>query len=130
MDHPAPAIISLAPSSAKATTKSAPLLEAHLGAIVGAAAGALAEAVGEFSNGGLTGSTRGRGSNLIYELFRLREYMLSDYPEFDSLARQRGVEALQAGGAPVGAASILVDGVLEILNRIVRDELEYESNHV
>jgi hypothetical protein len=91
--------------------------------VVGACAGMIAEAVGQFQDGGLTPTTKGRGGNLIWELYKLREFMIADFPNFDSIARTRGVEALRACDVPLAAANMLVDAVLEILAKIVRDKL-------
>jgi hypothetical protein len=91
--------------------------------IVGACAGTIAEAVGEYQDGRTTGTTKKRGANFIYELYKLREFMLPDFPNFDRIARERGVEALVACDVPRGAANICVDAVLEILGNVVRDQL-------
>jgi hypothetical protein len=90
--------------------------------VVGACAGAIAEAALEFQNGGLTPTTKGRGGNLIWELFRLREFMIADF-DFDRIARKRGVEALVACDVPAATADALVGDVMSILARIVRDQL-------
>src|SRR6516164_17061 len=115
---PTRATITLAPIPT--STNFAPLLEAHLGMVVGACAGAIAEALGQFQNGGLTTATKGQSGKFIAELFRLRQYMIVDWPEFDTLAKERGVEALCACDFDPATANMLVDAVLEILGKIVR----------
>ena len=123
---PAPTYIDLARSQStavKTATRSAPLLEYHLGAIVAACAGMIGEAVGEFQDGGLTPRTKGQAGEFIAELFRLRQYMIVDWPDFDRIARERGVEMLVACGAPSSAAEFLVTEALAILSKIVHDEL-------
>jgi len=120
---PTRATITLALAPILTSTKSAPLLEAHLGMVVGACAGAIAEAIGQFQNGGLTTATRGQSGKFISELFRLREYMIVDWPDFDAVAKERGVETLRACDVPAPVATMLVDSVLEILAKIVRDQL-------
>jgi hypothetical protein len=90
--------------------------------VVGACAGAIAEAVGEFQDGGLTPRTKGRGGNLIWELFRLREFMIADF-DFDRIARERGVEALLACDVNPATATALVNEVLDILRKVTRDQL-------
>jgi len=91
--------------------------------VVGACAGMIAEAVGQFQDGGLTPTTKSRGGNLFWELYKLRQFMIADFPDFDRVAKKRGVEALQACNVPLAAANICVDAVLEILAKIVRDQL-------
>jgi len=91
--------------------------------VVGACAGSIAEAAQEFGNGGLTPATKGRGGNLFWELFKLRQFMLADFPDFDNLAKARGLEAMAACNAPAATASWLVDEAMNILAKIVRDQL-------
>lgn len=124
VDPTAAKVTALASSSitVEITTKSAPLLELHLGALVGACAGTIAEAVGEYQNGGLTSPTKGQNGRCLAELYRLRQFMLPDYPNFDSLAKERGIAMLQACDVAPAAANMLVNAVMEILAKIVRDE--------
>jgi hypothetical protein len=113
-----------APSTAiKATTKSAIFLEHHVGAVVAVCAGAIAEAALELRNGAITERTKTAGGDAIAELFKLRQFMIADWPDFDRIARKRGVEASVACDVPLAAANMLVDAVLEILAKIVRDKL-------
>jgi len=117
-----PHSITLALAPIPTSAKSAPLLEAHLGMIVGACAVAIAEAIEQFQNGGLTTATRGQNGKCISELFRLRQYMIVDWPDFDAVAKERGVEALCACDVPPATANMLVDSVLEILGKMVCDQ--------
>jgi len=111
------------PTAVKNTTKSAIFLEHHLGALVGATAAMIAEAAGEYENGGLSSEVRGRGGELLWELFKLRNFMIADWPNFYHIAKKRGVEALQAYDVVNPAtANMLVDAALAILDKIVRDE--------
>jgi hypothetical protein len=83
----------------------------------------LAEALREVRDGGLTSETRARGGDLIATLFRLRGFMLVDFPEFDNVARRRGVEAMRACDVPAATAEALVDEVMTILARVVHNQL-------
>jgi len=71
-------------------------LEHHVGAIVGAAAGTIAEAIQEFQDGGLTPMTKSQGGEFIWQLFRLREFMIADFPDFDCVAREHGTATMLA----------------------------------
>jgi hypothetical protein len=127
VDHTAPANVDRAPSTSTAititaTTRTAIFLEHHLGAVVGACAGALAEALAEFRNGGLSLGTRARGGDLIAELLKLRLFMIADFPNFDAIARQRGVEAMCGCDVPAATAEALVDEVMTILARVVHNQ--------
>jgi len=83
----------------------------------------IAAALREFQEGALTPRTKGQGGEFIAQLFRLRQYMIVDFPNFDSIARERGVEALRACDVPPATASALVSEVLAILAKVVRDQL-------
>ena len=111
-----------ATSATKAATQFPTFLALHLGCIVVAAAGALGEGIGELENGGLTGATRGRGGHFICELFKWRQFLIDDHPNFDSLAHQQGMEMYVAAGSSLEGAKVLIDGVFKILGRIVRDQ--------
>ena len=124
---PTPAITTLAPApstAVKAITRSA-LLEAHVGAVVAAAAGAIAAALGEFQEGALTTSTKMAGGNAIFQLFRLRQYMIGRW-DFDTIARTHGRAVLrECCGSDITDATVdaLVDETLAILAKVVRSQL-------
>jgi hypothetical protein len=129
VDHN-PTVTNVAPSpststkTAKPGTRSAFFLEHHVGALVGAAAGAFAEALLDFERGGkLAPDIRDRGGQLLGEIFRLRKFMIVDFPSFDSLARMRGIEAMQACGVAFETADALVAEVMKILAKITHDQL-------
>jgi hypothetical protein len=124
-----PEVSSVAPSSststATETAKPGSFLEKHVGEIVAAAAGVLAEAVQEYKDRGLTPKTKGQGGELIWQLYRLRASMIGIW-DFDSVARQRGIEALRAatdGELTPRTVDLLVDEVLTILRKVVADNL-------
>ena len=109
-----------------ATTKSAPFLECHVGAVVAAAAGAIAAALGEFRDGGLTPATKMHGGDTIATLFKLRQFLIVDFPDFDGMARKHGAIVLwEICGDEVSPATIdvLVDEMMDILAKVVRAEL-------
>jgi hypothetical protein len=128
VDPTATNILASSPSTstetAKPGTRSAIFLEHHLGALVGAAAGVFAEAILNTEHGGkLAADIKDRGANLLREIFRLRKFMIIDFPNFDSLARTRGVEAMQACGVAFETADALVAEVIKILAKITHDQL-------
>ena len=94
-------------------------LEAHLGTLVGAIAATIGAAWNELQEGKLTSLTQGQGGELIYELFKLRRILLADFPNFDDLAPQCGVETLLARGVPSEVAKFLVDETMRLLARVV-----------
>jgi hypothetical protein len=122
VDHPAPAITLLAPStftSAKVTTR----LEAHIGLTVAAAAAALGAAMGEkFKNGAVNAPTKAVGGETIAALLKLYFFMAANV-DFARIARERGVEVLVENDVPLGAAEFLVDEVLKILAAVTRNQL-------
>jgi hypothetical protein len=121
VDHSAPTIISLAPApSTSATTRSAIFLELHLGAIVGAVAGVIGQGVEECKDGGLTIRTKSQSAEFLCDLLFLRRYMIdAGFSNFDSLARQRGIEVLLACDTPAPTAQFLVDETMKLLGKLV-----------
>jgi len=117
-----PATITPAPATftIETTSKSALFLELHLGFVVAAVASVIGEGVAECQNGGLTSKTKGQSAEFLCELVRLREFMIVNFPDFDSLARRRGIEVLVACDTPPATANFLVDSVLELLAKLVR----------
>ena len=73
--------------------------------------------------GRLINSTKMAGGEAVAQLFKLRQFLIADFADFDRIARERGVEVLRACDVPLAAANMFVDAVLEILTRIVRDQL-------
>jgi len=127
VDHSAPTTITLefapAPSTSTARSKSAPLLEAHLGAVVGAVAGVIEEGVAECQDGGLTSKTKSQSAKFLCELLFLRQYMLDvGFSDFDRLAKERGVEVLVACDTPAETVNFLVGETMKLLEKLVRQQ--------
>jgi len=120
--HPTPpTVTTLAPSSS--TAQIAPSLERLVGQLVAAAAGAIAEALDERRHGALSPKTKMRGGDLICELGRLRQFLIADLPNFDSIAREHGIAMLQAADVGLATASVLVDEVLDLMHKVTRISL-------
>jgi len=100
-----------------------PTLERHVGELVAAAASAVAEGMREkFQRGSLTASTKTAGGDLIFELYKLRTFMVGYWP-FDDIARKHGTAVLlEASGSDISPASAddLVTAVMNILHKVVR----------
>jgi len=118
--HLTPTIDIVAPASSPAKAPAPNTLEHLVGCTVAAAAGAIAEALAERQGGGLTPRTRQRGGDLICKLVRLRQLLIVDFPDFDSMARTHGLAALRARDVPPTTADVLVDEVLDLLAKISR----------
>jgi hypothetical protein len=85
----------------------------------------LVQGVTEREAGPLPRATKMRGGDLLAQLFVLRQYMIELW-NFDAVARTQGTQVLrELIGASVSAALIdeLVNGVLEILTKVVRTQL-------
>jgi hypothetical protein len=131
VDHNTPAVSPLVAlersrSTATATPAAGSWIEAHIGKTVAAAAATIAEALGEFQDGGLTSTTKAAGGSCIFEIYRLRCFLIARFPDFDRLARERGIEELRAatnGEVSSVTIDVLVDGVMDILHKVVRDQL-------
>jgi hypothetical protein len=113
-----PIVTTHAPAPSKADI--APTLERLVGELVAAAGMAIAEALAERSDGGLTPATRVRGGDLIAQLYGLRQFLIVDFPNFDSIARTHGLAALRACDVPPATADVLVNEVLAIVAKVVR----------
>ena len=50
----------------------------------------------------------------------MREFMIADFPDFDFLARRRGIEVLVACDTPVATAEFLVGETMNLLAKLVR----------
>ena len=127
MDHHTPASVTSTPttSTTRTTSKPASFLERHVGEMVAGAAGNLALALSEYQDRGVTGGTKMAGGEAIWQLYRLRQGLIADL-DFDSIARTHGRAVLrECCGRDVTDATVdmLVDSVLEILTRVVRDHL-------
>ena len=80
------------------------------------------EALREYQTGGLTRQTKMAGGDLICELFKLRQFMIADWP-FDQIAREHGAMVLRetcGSDVDVKTIDILVDEVLDLLRKVVR----------
>jgi len=111
----------LAPASSTPDDPGASL-EHSVGEIVAAAAVTLAQGLREMERGKLTLRTKMKGGDLVFELFKLRQFLIADF-DFDRICREHGrIVLLEASGADVDARTIeiLVDGVLDVLARVVR----------
>ena len=100
-------------------------LEEVIGEIVAAAAAALARALREFQTDGLSFETKMYWSDLIARLFELRQVYAGQI-DFYAVARVRGARLLQERyGKDINARTIavLIDGVIENLQQVVRAEL-------
>jgi hypothetical protein len=126
--HSIPATLPFAFERSRSSSPSAkPVswLERHVGEMVAGAAGNLALALSEFQDRGLTTHTKMAGGDAIFQLFRLRQMMVGTW-DFDRIAREHGRAVLrETCGADIDARTIdmLVDAVLEILAKVVRDQL-------
>jgi hypothetical protein len=114
------AVRPLAPatSTVKALVRTA-RLEAHIGTVVGAVAATIGAAWSELEDGRLTLLTKGQGGQLIYELYQLRQLLLTSFPNFDDLARQCGIQTLMECAIAPEAAKFLVDEAMSLLAKVV-----------
>ena len=111
-----------APAASTATSTSAlegVFLQYHLGAVVGAVAGVIGEGVTECRDGGLIPETKVQAAKFLCELVRLREFMIGDFPDFDRIAKERGVEVLVACDTPPATAKFLVGETMNLLAKLV-----------
>jgi hypothetical protein len=103
---------------------SALVLEQIIGEIAADAAAALAQALHEFQTDGLSFEAKMRVGDSIARLFELR--LCVDQIDFFDVARAHGARRLQERyGRDVNARTrvVLIDAVLEILQQILRAEL-------
>jgi hypothetical protein len=94
--------------------------------MVAGAAGNLALALSEFQDRGVTGRTKKAGGEAIWQLYRLRQVLIADLVDFDSIARTHGRAVLrECCGNDITDAfvDVLIDTVLEILRKVTRDQL-------
>jgi len=100
-------------------------LEQTIGEVTADAAVVLARALREFQNDGLSARTRTHWGDLIAQLFELWQ-VCAGWIDFYAVARARGARLLQERyGRDISARTIavLVDAVIEVLQRVVRAEL-------
>jgi hypothetical protein len=127
---PTPANTTLAPERSRSTSTTAtaqpiPWIEHHVGECVAAAGCAILQALDEHKDGSLMSSTKSLGGDTIFALFRLHQY-LAGHLDFEAVARREGAAALRAacdGEMSPATIDVLVDGVLDILAKVVRAEL-------
>jgi len=115
-----------APSPAKPTFNPASSVELAVGQAVAVAAAAIAEALAEHTDGGVTSKTRAQSGDSIAHLFRLRQFLIADFPHFGEICREQGTAALRAatdGEVRPVTCALLIDSVLEILARVIAAEL-------
>jgi hypothetical protein len=106
---------------------SIPSLEEIIGQITAAAATAMGQALGELGRGGLTPVTRMRSGDLVARLYGLRQACAGKVDfDFMAVARTYGTAALQArygDAVDTRTITVLVDGVIEVLQKVVRSQL-------
>jgi hypothetical protein len=112
-------------SPATATPEPEPQsIEVLIGTVVAAAAIALLRALYEWENG-LTPAARTAGGDLVAQLWELRQSTLGEI-DFEQVARIYGTQALKKrcnGDYSATAGNILINNVLEILDKVVRTQL-------
>jgi hypothetical protein len=114
-----------APLPVVSSLPSALPLEEIVGAVTADAAVVLAQALREFQTDGLSSRTRGYGGDQIARLFELWQ-VCAGWIDFYTVARARGTRLLQeryGGDSNARTIAVLIDGVLEILQQVVRSEL-------
>jgi len=116
---PTPAINLPALSSSTAPTP-ANTLEHYVGLQVAAAACAIMEALDERRHGALSPRTRMAGGDRIVALYQLRQFLIVDLPNFDSITREHGVAVLRAADVSPATAGVLVNEVLDLVAKVTR----------
>jgi hypothetical protein len=102
-----------------------PPLEEIIGQITASAAWGLARGLSEREHGGLQLTTKMHAGELIALLFSLKQ-AYTGASDFYAVARAEGVQALTrrcSGAADARTIAILVDGVIEVLQKVVRSQL-------
>jgi hypothetical protein len=120
-----PVVPSPSTSTATETAKPGTFLERQVGEVVAEAAAALLAALDEFQSGGLTPRTKMRGGDAIVALYKLRAFMVPHW-NFDDIAHREGTTALRAACSDELTSrtiDVLIDEVLDILRKVVRDNL-------
>src|SRR5262245_60888470 len=90
------------------------------------AAATISRGVVEWATDGLTGATRTAGGEMIFQVYALRESLPAEV-DFDTVARAEGRRAMQEIHGEnffqhEKTANMLLDGVLEVINRVVAHE--------
>jgi len=85
----------------------------------------IALALSEFQSRGLTGGTKKRGGEAIAALFKLRQFMIGTWALTAWHGRTAERCCVKPAAATVTDATIdaLIDGTLEILRKVTRDQL-------
>ena len=130
MDHNTPAVSPVAPERSTSTTAPSPFkpaswLEGYVAQQTAAAAAVLILALEEGRDGGPVTSGTGRsGGEFVAELVRLRNFLIGR-ADFDTMARRGGVAVLRQNCNELSPAACeaLVGAVLEIVARVIRQEL-------
>jgi len=93
--------------------------------MVAGAAGTIALPLWEFQDRGLTTHTKMAGGEAIAKLYKLRQYMIGTW-DFAAIARTHGRVVLReccGSGITDATVDALIDEVLDILAKVVRDQL-------
>jgi hypothetical protein len=116
------AITTLAPAPVPAAAVEPTAMLEQIGTLTAIAVGAVAQALMERQAGLLTSATKLAGGDAIARLYALRQATLGKL-DFNRVAREHGARLmLEHGSSGVDARAIdtLIDGVLEILAKVVR----------
>ena len=60
------------------------------------------------------------GGDRIVALYQLRQFLIVDLPNFDSIAREHGVAVLRAADVSPATAGVLVNEVLDLVAKVTR----------
>jgi hypothetical protein len=132
VDHPALDATAVAPgeqsrsTTSVATFKPATWLEGYVAQQVAGAAAALLMAYQErLEIGDLTSGTRRTGAELVAEVVKLRNFLISRVDDFETMARRGGAAVLRqnCNELSVSTCEALVGAVLEVVASVVRQEL-------
>ena len=97
-------------------------LERWVGRVTAAAAGTILEALDEYQDRGLTPAIKKQTGEVFWRLYRVHQ-LLFPFWDFDAIAREQGLAALRAADVSPGLAKIAIDATLEILHKLIRDNL-------
>jgi len=99
-----------------------PPVERWVGRITAAAASAILAALEEFQDRGVSPATKDQIKECFWRLYQVRQLLVPIW-DFDSIARIQGTAALRAADVSPGMAKIVIDTVLEVLHKTIRDNL-------